>query len=295
LGELVKREGYLGAMSVTVVADIGGTSSRWGVLLPGAAPRIIDGLPGFNPAVGDPRVFIAALRDRFHSEAISATEVFAYGAGCGTLQRATRMAEVLLSVWPQARVDVASDLMGAAHGLLGDQPGLVLILGTGMNAGWYTGAALHQPMPSLGYILGDEGSGADIGKQAVTDALHGRMPQEIRTHLFPDDFGMPLVVEQLYRGSAPQAWLASFVEPLGGMMDHPYVLDLIASRSKLLVRQLRNYFPAEQCMQIHATGSVAFGFQTVLANVLEEAGMHLSEVQRSPLPGLLNYRSRPAL
>ena len=280
-------------MPATLVADIGGSSSRWGILHSGSDPRIVEGLPGFNPAVGDPQVLTSALRTEFKD--IRVTDVFAYGAGCGTIERAERMAHVLLAVWPGARVDVASDLMGAAHGLLGTNAGFVLILGTGMNAAWYNGSTLDQPMPSLGYILGDEGSGADIAKYAVIDALHGRMPAEVRAHVFPAGLTMPDVVKELYRGSSPQAWLASFTAPIAGLVQHAYVQGLVRSRFNALVDRLYAYFPAEQRSAITATGSVAFGLADTLRAVLAERGMHLIDVQRSPMTGLLKYRSASLL
>jgi glucosamine kinase len=278
-------------MASTVVADIGGTSSRWGALREGQEALVFDGLPGFNPAVGEPDAFVEEVRERFRREGIGIDDLFAYGAGCGSLERSTRMAETLLTIFPQARVDVASDLMGAAHGLLGDRSGLVLILGTGMNAGWYDGTALHQPMPSLGYILGDEGSGADIGEHLVRDALHGRLPDEVMELVFPGGPDVAEVVKELYRGSSPQAWLAGFVGKLAPSFAHPYVQELVAGRFRTLARLLSGYFSEEQRADVFATGSVAFGLNGPLRMALAEEGMRLNEVQRSPLPGLLRYRA----
>lgn len=278
-------------MASTVVADIGGTSSRWGVLRAGQEALVLDGLQGFNPAVGEPDAFVESVGERFGKEGVDVGDLFAYGAGCGSPERAMRMAETLLSIWPQARVDVASDLLGAAHGLLGDRSGLVLILGTGMNAGWYDGAKLHQPMPSLGYILGDEGSGADIGKHIVRDALHGRLPKEVMAVVFPDGADVPNVVKELYRGSSPQAWLAGFTGRLVPLLAHPYVQALVAERFRKLALLLRGYFNEGERAEVYATGSVAFGLIGPLRAALAEEGMRLSEVEPSPLPGLLRYRS----
>lgn len=278
-------------MASILVADIGGTSSRWGVLRKGRDAQVLDGLPGFNPAVGEPDAFVQAMRDRFNAERIDAEEVFVYGAGCGSPERAMRMADVLLTIWPQARMDVASDLMGAAHGLLGDRQGLVLILGTGMNAGWYDGRTLHQPMPSLGYILGDEGSGADIGKRIVRDALLGRLPEELMGPAFPDGADPATAVKEIYRGSAPQAWLASFTGKLAPSLGHPYLRALVAERFQELARLLSGYFDDSQRADVFATGSVAQGLQEPLRLALANEGMHLTDVQPSPLPGLLRYHS----
>lgn len=278
-------------MAVTVVADIGGTSSRWGVLGAGADERIIEGLPGFNPAVGAPDGFVRAVSERFTTEGLVVDELFAYGAGCGTPERAARMQDALLSVWPNTRVEVHSDLLGAAHGLLGDRSGLVLILGTGMNAGWSDGTKLLLPMPSLGYILGDEGSGADIGKHLLRAALHGQVPRDLMERIFPDGLSATEVVERLYRGDSPQAWLASFAGTLARAIDHPWARAFVLSRFGLLAELLTVHFPEGQRADIVATGSVAHGMSDLLRSVLGERGMRLSEVQPSPLPGLLRYRS----
>ena len=278
-------------MPFTVVADIGGTTSRWGVLRDGQDPLVLDGLPGFNPVVGEPDVFVRAVRERFDAEKVDVGDLFAYGAGCGTPERTRRMADTLLSIWPAARVDVASDLLGAAHGLLGARSGLVLILGTGMNAGYFDGTVLHQPMPSLGYILGDEGSGADIGKHFLHDALHGRVPDAVMRAIFPEGVDTAAVIERLYRGAGPQAWLASFTGKLALLGNEGYASALLERRFRALAELMARHFGAKKYMDLYATGSVACGCREILADVLSEAGFSLIDVQPSPLPGLLRYRS----
>lgn len=278
-------------MAVTVVADIGGTSSRWGVLGAGAEEFIIAGLPGFNPAVCAPDAFVRAVSERFTGEDLVVDQLFAYGAGCGTHERAARMQEALLSVWPKARVEVYSDLLGAAHGLLGDRSGLVLILGTGMNAGWFDGTKLLMPMPSLGYILGDEGSGADIGKHLLHAALHGQVPNDLMERIFPDGLSTTEVVERIYRGDSPQAWLASFTGKLAPVIDHPWARAFVLSRFRELAELLTIHFAEGQRADVIATGSVAHGMSDLLRSALGERGMRLRDVQPSPLPGLLRYRS----
>ena len=281
-------------MSSTVVADIGGTSSRWGVLSEGREPFILEGLPGFNPAAGESSDFVASLKERFQLEHIEVGDLFAYGAGCGSPERSTRMAETLLSAFPEARVDVTSDLMGAAHGLLGVSPGIVLIVGTGMNAGYFDGKTLHQPMPSLGYILGDEGSGADIGRHFLHDALHGSVPDALMNAIFPESLDIASVIERLYRGPGPQAWLASFAGKLAPWRESEYVRRLIERRFSALAELMAHYFADHGQKGLWATGSVAAGYRTELSAALEQAGFRLNAVEQSPLPGLLRYRSASA-
>lgn len=275
----------------TVVADIGGTSSRWGVLRSEGDHVIIDGLPGFNPATAAPEGFVEAVRERSRSEGLSPEALFVYSAGCGSPERADRMRDALRRIWPGVDVDLNTDLLGAARGLLEDAPGLVLILGTGMNHGRYDGRMLHQPLPSLGWILGDEGSGADIGKHIVRDALLGRVPSDVLHAVFPAGIDAASVIERLHRGTGQQAWLASFTGMLAPFARHPWVIDLVSGRFKELALLLAMAYPGPDGKHIHATGSVAYGFRDLLQAALEREGFTLGDVQRTPLPGLLHYHA----
>lgn len=219
-------------------------------------------------------------------------KIVAYGAGCGTKARADRLRTVLAEVWPQAQIRVETDLLGAARGLYGNDAGLVLILGTGMNAGYYDGSFLHLPMPSLGYILGDEGSGADIGKHLLRDALYGVLPGPLKERLFPNGLVLPEVLEATYRSPAPQAYLASFTALLADHIEDTYVHDLIASRFFALTRLLARCFSAQELHQVRASGSVAFGFRQLLTEALEHRGMQLTGVERDPMPGLVAYHAQ---
>ena len=124
------------------------------------------------------------------------------------------MYEVMRSAWPGTQVHVGTDLLGAARALHGDHPGLVLVLGTGMSCGHYDGRSIRKAMPSLGWILGDEGSGADLGKRMVTDGLAGRLSKELSQVLFPEGLERGNVLQQVYRSAAPQAYLAAFAKRL---------------------------------------------------------------------------------
>lgn len=220
-------------------------------------------------------------------------EVIAYGAGCGARDRAQRMQDVLAELWPKSKITVETDLLGAARGLYGHGQGLVLILGTGMNAGHYDGEFVHSPMPSLGFVLGDEGSGADIGKHLLRDALYGLVPEQISAQLFPQGMHLPAILDAIYRGRSPQAFVASYTAVLAGHLDNNYVHDLVASRFFALARLLGQFFALEERRTARATGSVAWGFRALLATALASKGMELAGVERDPINGLLQYHALP--
>jgi len=217
-----------------------------------------------------------------------------YGAGCGTEERRNRMRAAVGLIWPGTPVEVGTDLTAAARGLCGERSGLVLILGTGMNAGYYDGAQLFQPFPSLGYVLGDEGSGADIGRALLQDAFYRRMPSHVRMALFgeqgPD---LAMTIEQIHRSAFPAKALASHTALLAPHMHEPYVRELILSRFNALLELLVAFFTPEQRAEVFATGSVAYGFSELLTECLLDRGMTLSVVEADLLPGLVRWHERP--
>jgi glucosamine kinase len=207
-----------------VIGEVGGSSSRWAFLAQDGTFRILptkgERLPGFNPLSGDGTVFAQGLREQFEgtaAEGRTVTEVTIYGAGCGTEERKQRMQAAVRTLWPEPHITVGTDLLGAALGLCAPEQGLVLILGTGMNTGYFDGQRLHCPMPSLGYILGDDASGADIGRNLLQDAFYGRIPEQLHLALFgvegPDLDG---VLERIHRGPYPARELASYTVRIAG-------------------------------------------------------------------------------
>ncbi len=276
-----------------LIADIGGTSSRWALLPSAGKDAATVRLSGFNPASGDSARLQEELRSHFPSVGgnTGILQVSVYGAGCGTKARSERMRLALAEVWPGAEIAVESDLLGAARSLYGREQGLVLILGTGMNAGHYDGSRLHLPMPSLGYVLGDEGSGADIGKHLLRDALYGNVPEALFRALFPDGLDLAAILDAVHRTPAPQAFLASFAGPLANHQRDLHVHDLVASRFDALARLLVRFFSSEETRYVRASGSVASGFRGILKDVLAHRGMQLMAAEADPMPGLLRYHA----
>lgn len=271
------------------VADVGGSSSRW-ARADGDGPA--ERLPGFNPVAGDPADLVQAMQVLHTSWREVPDRLYVYGAGCGSPEGEARMLEVMRTAWPGSRVQVGTDLLGAARALHGDHPGMVLVLGTGMSCGQYDGRSIQRVMPSLGWILGDEGSGADLGKRMITDALTGRLPEEMRHLLFPEGPERGRVLQQVYRSTSPQAYLAAFAERLAKPAAAAYAEPLLAERFTELARSVRANFPDAAFTELKASGSIAWAFRPQLQAAFGRHGVSLTEVVRDPLPGLLRWHSR---
>lgn len=284
-----------------LIAEVGGSSSRWALLGANNEATVLplagESMPGFNPLSGDPAAFAKGLLGYFSERlplALNAKRINVYGAGCGTADRAVVMESALRQVWPAAAMRIRSDLDGAAIGLCGTEAGTVIILGTGSNAGWFDGEMLHTAFPSLGYVLGDEGSGADIGRMLLQDAFYKRMPEDARLALFgasgPD---AATVINEVYRSPFPSRALAAYAGRLSAISETPYAHDLIASRFHAFIEAIKPFHSQEQRERVFATGSIAFAYRDLLANCLFDHGMELVKVERDPLTGLVRWHQRP--
>lgn len=283
-----------------VIGEIGGTSSRWAVLEDGQEatlwPPKGERWPGYNPVSSGGEGFAQSIRSHFMThrpEALLADEVHIYGAGCGAPDRKDRMAFAVRTIWPGAVIRVETDLLGAAIGLCGGSEGLVLILGTGMNAGYFDGQRLFTPMPSLGYLLGDEGSGADIGRYLLQDAFHDRIPASaLELGIAPERSRLAEIITTVHQAPHPGRVLASFTSALAAQVDDPYVRELVQGRFQALIELLTRYFSSDQRARVYATGSVAYGFKSILSESFLDHGMTLIGVEPDPLPGLARHHQQ---
>ncbi|MCB0790252.1 MAG: hypothetical protein H6595_03860 [Flavobacteriales bacterium] len=274
-----------------LLGDVGGSGSRWALLSNDALTWSAGDLPGANPATGSMDDLGQALQERSPVMG-SPGLVMVYGAGCGTRKRGERVRMLLGKVFKEADIVVADDLLGAARALFGDRGGHALILGTGMNAGHFDGRKIDHRIRSIGYILGDEGSGADIGRCLFRDALRGDMPRHVEEALFGGDGLDPsAVVETIHRSASTAMALAGPVKHLGQVREDPYVHQLLRERFGAMALQVGRELGAGT---FRAVGSVAWAFASELRDAFQEHGSMLDTVVRDPMDGLIAYhRTHP--
>ena len=273
-----------------LIADGGGSSIDW---------RYIDDegnisqykSQGWN-ATADQGIILSAIieKDVLSVEIIQPKEIYYYGAGCGTVSNQEKTAAIFQKVYPKANTHVASDILGAARALCGDQAGLVAILGTGSNLCVYDGEKISTQSPSLGYLLGDEGSGAYLGKQLIQDFCYGKMPEELanrfqrKFRMSPDE-----IIQAVYNQDFPNTYLASFTHFIQKFIDTPYCTQLLLSAFKDFTQQHVAAYKSEENNLLYATGSIAFHFSRYLEAALETQGLHLRKVLQSPIAALALY------
>ena len=189
-------------------------------------------------------------------------------------------------------VEVGSDLLAAARALCGDQPGIACIMGTGSNSCYYDGREIVKNVSPLGFILGDEGSGAVLGKLLIGDVLKDQLSPALKDQFLTQyELTPALIMDKVYRQPFPNRFLAGFSPFIREHLDEPAIWELV-TRSFLafFTRNVKQYDYFEQ--PVHLVGSVAWYYQDVLKEIAFDLGIRLGTIARSPMEGLIAYHGQ---
>jgi glucosamine kinase len=218
--------------------------------------------------------------------------IFFYGAGCSSIENKKLIEVALREINPKAKIEVEHDLLAVARALCQNEVGIAVILGTGSNSCLYNGSHIVKNTPSLGYILGDEGSGSYIGKQFIADIWYDRVPQDLKD-LFIKEFPFDLnyYLNKIYKEPHANAFLASFCKWLSDHKNNKYVNDLLKnSFEQFLEKQIKPY-GVQLTRKIHCIGSIAYYFKNEWKDVILEHGYELGNMEQNPIYGLIQYHS----
>lgn len=217
-------------------------------------------------------------------------QVYYYGAGCSSYEKKNILGASLVAQF-KTPIQVESDLLAAARGLFKCESGIACILGTGSNSCFYDGKIVVKNVKAAGYILGDEGSGAVLGKLFLADLLKGLAPKELASE-FHEKFRISAndVMESVYNLPFPNRFLGTIAYFLGDYMDNEYVYNL-------LTNNLRSFFNRSVCQYdymnypIRFVGSLAYAYSDTLRKVAREFGVEIDVIEETPMNGLIEFHS----
>lgn len=275
-----------------LIADSGSTKTDWVLLRPHSDYERFQSA-GINPFYQTAAEIIPVLEAEvapYLGEGVES--IFFYGAGCADARTSQPVYDALKEVIPNAiTVEVASDMLGAARGLCGQEAGIACILGTGANNAFYDGEKIVRSIGSLGFWLGDEGSGSYLGKTLVVHYLQNELPaglHEAFAETFPD-IDRLTVLENAYRKPYPNRYFAAFTKFIAAHLSHAFMQSLVREAFVLFVKKyILKHSDADQ-YPVHFTGSIAYFFQEILLDVLHENGLRAGKILRSPVEGLVQY------
>jgi glucosamine kinase len=274
-----------------LIADSGGTKTQWCGVTSSSRSGIITTI-GLNPNFVPDSTITGVVSDQVLPElkGNNVTEVWFYGAGCANEATGMRVRNAIEAALPGAAINVSSDLTGAARGLLGRGNGFVCMIGTGSNSGYYDGESITKNVPPLGFILGDEGSGAFMGKRLLADFLREIMPSGLAEE-FRQRYGAEKddVVSHVYSGIFPSRFIAGFVEFINQYLQNGYCRDLVTSSFEEFVERNLKLYGTGGTTEIAVSGSVAWYFREILEEVFRKNGYVVSVLARDPIEGLIRF------
>lgn len=278
-----------------LIADSGSTKTDWCLCKKGTVLCTIQ-TQGINPYHQTEEAIEEVLREellpQFPTNIVSnILAITFYGSGCANETACNRIKEAIHKVLGTADATIYSDLLGAARALCGHEEGIACVLGTGSNSCLYNGKEIIANTPPLGYILGDEGSSAVLGRRLVGDCLKNQLPEAIRDE-FLTEYGLTqeIILEKVYRQPLANRFLASLTPFLSKYREVPEVHNLLVeSFVDFFVRNVKQY--RRPWLPIHFVGSIANAFSAELKVAAESLGMELGTVMQSPMEGLIKFHT----
>ena len=277
--------------TMILIADSGSTKADWAWVASDGTTTYVH-TKGYNPVV-HPRELFHQEMEKLSTELlpdISPAEVHYYGAGCWDLKRKKVIQERIEQTWPEAKVLVMHDLLGAARAACGHHAGVACILGTGSNTCFYDGEDVTDNVTNLGFMLGDEGSGSHLGKALLRAYFYRELDDELNDKF--EQFAAvdkSMILDKVYESDIPNTYLASFTRFMGEHQQHPLMQKIIFnSFAEFLDRHVRKYRGHLE-VPVSFIGSIAFHFKDILLAAMHERDLHVGRFVHKPIEALADF------
>jgi N-acetylglucosamine kinase-like BadF-type ATPase len=279
-------------MSSILIADSGATKAEW-CLLSGKKKKTL-----FTPGISPYFLSTEAIRDLVHVEVaakhrkVTVENVFFYGTGCANPENARSVKKALQAVFPGSHIAINTDLVAAARAVCGKEKGIACILGTGSNSCYYNGRTIVKNSPGLGYALGDEGSGAYLGKKVLQYYLYETFDEDLRARFDAKYVTTRVeILDNVYKKPFPNRYLASFALFLAENRGHYMVENIIEDGLNDFFFQHLNKYNEVWKYPVNFVGSVADGFRDVIKTLCDSYEFELGTVLKNPMEGLVKFHA----
>lgn len=277
---------------MVAIVDGGSTKCDWVILDDFNKVFLKTETIGFNPNNIAAHLIVPEIEKNISLGAVknSITKVFFYGSGCGIPENCAIIERELKKFFTQAEVLAKEDLTAAAYAAYRGKPAIVCILGTGSNSCYFDGEKLKIKLPSLGFLVGDEGSGSAIGKQLVRRFFMQKLPDDLSCE-FEKTYKLTVdeALKNMYHTSRPNAYLANFNKFVVERKDHPYF-------QKMVFDEMMNFFdyqvlPYEESKEaeINFIGSIAYYYENILRSAAAELHLNVGQIVQKPIESLVDY------
>ncbi|MBD1398565.1 hypothetical protein H9Q13_15440 [Pontibacter sp. JH31] len=274
-----------------LIADSGSTKTDWRVINANQEYEQVN-TTGINPQYLETEkiyaIFETELLPQLKEKNIST--IYYYGAGCSSPERNKRVEDALRRAFPGSVIFVDHDLLAAARAICGHQPGIACILGTGSNSCLYDGKNIVDNVPSLGFLMGDEGSGAYLGKLLIKAYLYRELPDELATSL-KNKYSLTKdgILDTVYGSDIPSQYLATFAKFVYEKRKNPVIKEMIYENFEEFFERHVSKYEGFGELPVNFVGSIAFHFADTLKLVAKKYGAHIGTIISSPSEGLIKY------
>ncbi len=274
-----------------LIADSGSTKTSW-VLTGENDQKLEFQTQGFNPYIQSKDQIAAILSNEVipKIDNFSISNIYFYGAGCSSYENKSIMYNSFKNCFANSEIEIEHDLMGAARALWFNTEGIVGILGTGSNSCVYDGDKIVDSVPSLGFILGDEGSGAYMGKKLLRDFLYFKMPESIHKKIYAT-FGLDdkMILDQVYKKENPNRWLAGFSTFISENIHEDYCNELVEQSMRDYFEAHISQYPGFRDLPFGVVGSIGYVYRKQLEKISSEYSVNLKKLIKSPIDELVIY------
>lgn len=280
---------------LTLIADSGSTKTDW-VLLDGKEVIANFNTIGFNPYFQTSELIydelILNLKPFINKHLPSISQLYYYGAGCSNTENIKIVTEGLVSALELKNIHVSHDLLAAARALCGKSPGIACILGTGSNSCLYDGNEVVENIPSYGYMFGDDGSGAHIGKTFIQAYFDNELSSKLRTAFEQKGYHREEILDNVYKKTMPSRYLASINRFVSDNIKDAFVRKLVKNCFiSFFHKQVGKYSNSRQ-FTVNSVGSVGYYYKEILSEVANEEGYKMGRVIKSPIDGLIEFHQQ---
>lgn len=277
-----------------LIADCGSTKIDWCLIENGKVVKQVF-TTGMNAIMLTEEEMAARIAAELMPELGSADgidAVYFYGAGCISPEVCNNVANAIRKSIPAPTIDVATDLLAAARALCGHNAGIACIMGTGSNSCYYDGEKICDNVSPLGYILGDEGSGAVLGKILLGDILKNQLPADLcQKFLKQYDLDRMTIIRRVYKEPQGNRFLASVTPFLIQNIDRPEIHALVLNSFKsFFVRNIQQY-PGYDKLKVNFIGSIAHYYKEVLTEAAQACNCTVGTIIKSPMQGLIDFHA----
>jgi len=275
-----------------LIADGGSTKADWIALNTNKEEAFRVRTLGLNPAIVPREELSNRIVNMFQLMHIKdeVTEIHFYGAGCGTPKPIEILKSILESIFVNAKIFIAEDMLAAVYAASGKEPALVCILGTGSNSCYFNGEQMEMMTASLGYILMDEASGNYFGKKLIVDYYYHKMPKKI-AEKFRNEFDLDAdhIKKNLYRAPNPNMYLATFAKFMFEFKEEKYIKKIIKKGFQEFFKYRILPYNKTAETPIYFIGSIAFYFRDILEKIAQKNNLVITDVIQRPIDNLLAY------